>query len=103
MILEPVFENSWFNWCKKSTSSNLAVLAHHSLDENAGVSETSSLFPGTLPQGAVVEEVQVVGNRLSFTDFSMILGGWVGLLDVGLGDDPQLGETQDGYKSRCYT
>ena len=60
------------------------MLAHYSLDENAGVSETSSLFPGTLPQGAVVEEVQVVGNRLSFTDFSMILGGWVGLLNVGL-------------------
>ena len=42
--------------------------------KNPGVSENSQIFPGTLPQGAVVEEVQVVGNRLSFTDFSMRLG-----------------------------
>jgi len=50
-----------------------------------GVSETSSLFPGTLPQGAVVEEVQVVGNRLSFTDFSMRgpPSGWVNLRENG--------------------
>ena len=51
----------------------------------AGVSETSSLFPGTLPQGAVVEEVQVVGNRLSFTDFSMTLGE---VDKKSRGDDP---------------
>lgn len=50
-----------------------------------GVSETSPIFPGTLPQGAVVEEVQVVGNRLSFTDFSMRgpPSGWVNIRENG--------------------
>lgn len=50
-----------------------------------GVSENSQIFPGTLPQGAVVEEVQVVGNRLSFTDFSMRgpPSGWVNLRENG--------------------
>ncbi|CAL1163060.1 unnamed protein product, partial [Cladocopium goreaui] len=49
------------------------------------VSENSQIFPGTLPQGAVVEEVQVVGNRLSFTDFSMRgpPSGWVNLRENG--------------------
>ena len=50
-----------------------------------GVSESSPLLPGTLPQGAVVEEVQVVGNRLSFTDFSMRgpPSGWVNIRENG--------------------
>ncbi|CAJ1376146.1 unnamed protein product [Effrenium voratum] len=50
-----------------------------------GVSETSPKCPGTLPMGAVVEEVQVVGNRLSFTDFSMRgpPSGWVNIQEMG--------------------
>eukprot|EP00439_Symbiodinium_sp_Y106_P056673 s3839_g7.t5 len=50
-----------------------------------GVAESSPILPGTLPQGAVVEEVQVVGNRLSFTDFSMRgpPSGWVNIRENG--------------------
>jgi len=50
-----------------------------------GVSDTSPVIPGGLPQGAVVEQVQIVGNRLSFTDFSMRgpPSGWVNLRENG--------------------
>eukprot|EP00931_Biecheleriopsis_adriatica_P062379 TRINITY_DN3757_c0_g1_i1.p1 TRINITY_DN3757_c0_g1~~TRINITY_DN3757_c0_g1_i1.p1 ORF type:complete len:2077 (+),score=489.19 TRINITY_DN3757_c0_g1_i1:77-6307(+) len=55
------------------------------LEVRQGVSESSPVLPGVLPQGAMVEEVQIIGNRLSFTDFSMRgpPSGWVNLRENG--------------------
>ncbi|CAE8592869.1 unnamed protein product [Polarella glacialis] len=51
-----------------------------------GVEETSQELPQRLPSGAVVEEVQIVGDRLHFTDYSLKgpPSGWVSIRANGV-------------------
>jgi len=70
---------------KVSTGSQWLVIAEDSLVVRKGQRTTSQKVPECLPSGAIVEEVEVAGNRLHFLSTSGVgaSSGWVSITDKG--------------------